>query len=384
MQISLICCPFQTSFGCYGSSLKDAIERQTGGQVQWVASNCGCGDPIEVNRQYQAKQCDYFEMPVLGEYRSPEAWKRRMRGIARSALFSVRARKYCSMSRQADVVHFQQILNAYGSKTVFSWLRNPSSAIRVVTVHELDADQLEAKETNLTYNRADAIIVHCDDMKQHLIRLNVQPEKIHVVLHGTEIPESSPDTPRSGIVFYGGHKLMSNKGIETVMKAMVLLGKRMGANAPKLTIHGHYSNTAPSAAIDLAAQHGVTDRVVWLNQIPDEEVVKLYQRSLACVLPYKGSFAGGIAALAAACSLPVVCTRKAGLPDHLGDSGIWIDENNPEQLVDRLVELLTDEARRQSAGNRCLQQAKAHLGWDTIAGQTIQIYNQASHLRKAA
>jgi hypothetical protein len=125
MKISMIGCPFQTSFGCYISSLRDAIGRKAASPVQWVASNCGCGDPIESGRQFQVLNCDYFDMPIPGEYRSSSSWKRRARGLARTAVLHWRAGRYASMSRGADVVHFQQILNAYGSKAVFQWLRSP-------------------------------------------------------------------------------------------------------------------------------------------------------------------------------------------------------------------------------------------------------------------
>jgi hypothetical protein len=70
VKISMIGCPFQTSFGCYISSLRDAIERKAASPVQWVASNCGCGDPVERGRQFQVLNCDYFEMPMPADYRS--------------------------------------------------------------------------------------------------------------------------------------------------------------------------------------------------------------------------------------------------------------------------------------------------------------------------
>ncbi|MGZ4859193.1 MAG: glycosyltransferase family 4 protein, partial [Candidatus Angelobacter sp.] len=303
MQMSMICCPFKTSFGFYASSLKAEIEKKTGTTMQWVASNCGCGDPIEVSRQFQATQCDYFNMPILVDFRSKKAWKRRVRGAARSVILYIRARKYAGLSKSAEVVHFQQILNAYGSKAVFHWLRQPSQAIRIITVHELDGDQLEFPETNKTYNLANAIIVHCEEMKQQLIRLNVQENKVHVVLHGTDLPAVLPDSERSGIVFYGGHKLMSGKGIETLFKAMAIIKGRMGENTPVLKIHGHFGPVTPKEGAELARDNGIADKIVWLNQISEEDMVRLYQSSRVCVLPYTGSFAGLPAALAAACKL---------------------------------------------------------------------------------
>lgn len=384
MQMSMICCPFKTSFGFYASSLKAEIEKKTGTTMQWVASNCGCGDPIEVSRQFQATQCDYFNMPILVDFRSKKAWKRRVRGAARSVILYIRARKYAGLSKSAEVVHFQQILNAYGSKAVFHWLRQPSQAIRIITVHELDGDQLEFPETNKTYNLANAIIVHCEEMKQQLIRLNVQENKVHVVLHGTDLPAVLPDSERSGIVFYGGHKLMSGKGIETLFKAMAIIKGRMGENTPVLKIHGHFGPVTPKEGAELARDNGIADKIVWLNQISEEDMVRLYQSSRVCVLPYTGSFAGLPAALAAACKLPVVCTRKAGLPDHLGDSGVWVDENNPGQLADRIIELLTNDALRQQVGAKLLKRAKESLGWDVIADKTLEIYKQSATKKAVA
>jgi glycosyltransferase involved in cell wall biosynthesis len=209
---------------------------------------------------------------------------------------------------------------------------------------------------------ADAIIVHCAEMRQHLIRLGVQAEKIHIVLHGTHLPAPPPFNYREDMVFYGGHKLMSGKGFETLLQAMSILQGKMAASTPLLKIHGHYGTTIPEGGLQLAAQHGVADKIVWLNQIPDEETVRLYQHSLLCVLPYTGSFAGFAASLAAACQLPIVCTRKAGLPDHLGETGVWVEENNPS---------------RRQLGNQLLKRAETFLSWDVIADQTLKIYEES-------
>jgi glycosyltransferase involved in cell wall biosynthesis len=383
MKISMICCPFQTSFGFYGSALKSALEKQTGAEVQWIGSNCGCGDPSEVNRIYEAKKCDYFDMIVPNDFRSNYLWKQRVRGLARTVVFSARAKRFAHLSREAEISHFQQVLNAYGSKTVFSWLKQPTASKRIVTVHELDNDQIQRKDSNLTYNRADAVIVHCQELKDQLVGLGVRPEKLHVVLHGTTIPEPATG-PRQGIVFYGGHKLMTNKGLDTLMQAMAIIRDRMMPNPPTLTIHGHYALETPVAAVELAVKYGVADNIVWLNQISEKETVKLYQRSLVCVLPYRGSFAGGAAGLASACGLPVICTRKAGLPDHLGDTGIWIDENNAEQLAENVVQLLQDEQLRSVAAARAMQRAQDYLRWDLIAEQTLRIYRDNNQAQQAA
>jgi glycosyltransferase involved in cell wall biosynthesis len=379
MRISIICCPFKTSFGSYARSLKTELEKKTGETVQWIGSNCGCGDPAEVGRQFllPKNQCDYFEMPIVGDFRTAKhPWKRYLKSIARDVLIPLKAKRYASLAKGAEIVHFQQILDAYGSKAVFAWLQQLSKASKIVTVHELDHDQLENPESNQTYNLANAVIVHCQEMREHLINLGVQPEKIHVLLWGIDLPLPEQEHVREGIVFYGGHKLLTNKGLVTLFKAMSIIRKQMAADTPILKIHGHYGSL-PEAARRMAAEHGIADKVVWLEHISDEEMVCLCQHSQLCVLPYTGSFAGLPASQAAACRLPVVCTRRAGLPDHLGELGIWVDENNAGQLAERITELLGNEAARKEIGSHLRKRAEALLRWDVIAEQTLKIYHES-------
>lgn len=377
MKLTIIACPFQTSYGQYVESLKRSLEAKIGDPVVWLASNCGCGDPIETSRAFQTQSCRYFEMPNLVDFHSAAAWKRFLRVRARTLLYYVRARKYSQLSNGADLVHFQQILNAYGSDVVFHWLNQPSNAARVITVHELDGRQVECPDKNVTYNKADALIVHCEELREKLIHLGVKPDKIHVVLYGTLLPETDESRPRQGILFYGGHKLMSGKGLDTLFRAMRLLKDRLGPKMPQLKIHGHYGFTTPEKAKEMARHEKVEDRIVWLNQLPADDAVRLYLDSQVCVLPYTGGFAGFPSGLAAAAGLPVIATRTAGIPDYLGDCGIWIDVGNADQLAGRIAEVLGSETLRRETGRRLRQRAEQLLGWDTIGDRTVDVYRQA-------
>lgn len=384
MEMTMICCPFKTSYGSYASSLISAIEKKTGGKMHWVASNCGCGDPIEVNRCFQAQQCDYFEMPIISDYRSNARWRRRIRGAARGGISYFRARRFANLSKGAEVVHFQQILNAYGSNAVFHWLKQASNAARIVTVHELDPDQIEFPERNKTYALADGVIIHCEEMRKKMVHVGVPEDKLHVVLHGADVPAASSEDQRSGIIFYAGHKAMTGKGIQTLFSAMSILQERMGEKAPVLKIHGHYGEKTPPEAEELANHSRLGGHIVWLNQISMEEIARQYQRSLLCVLPYTGSFAGLPAAMAAANQLPVICTRKAGLPDHLADCAVWVDERNPVQLAERIMELLQSDEQRDELADKLRTRAEKFLSWDVIAERTLDVYEQSAKRRAAS
>ncbi len=377
MQVSMIGCPFITSYGAYIQSLASAITKKTGNKVQWIASNCGCGDPVERTRLFQTTGYDYFEMPVIHQSASTRAWKRWIRNSASNFCFHIRARRISMLQRSAHVVHFQQILNAFGSNVVFHWLRLPTASARVVTVHELDDYQLQHRDANQLYNRADALIVHCDEMKHRLVALNVQSDRIHVVRHGTDIPTPQPLREGGGLIFYGGHNLMKGKGVETLFKALSIIVDSQGVATPRLSIHGHYGTEPPVEALQLAKRYQIMDRIDWLNQIPVNEIHRQYQSAALCILPYSGSFAGLPAGIAAANGLPVVGTRKAGLPDHLGEDGVWIDEANPEQLAQKILQLLGNEPLRRQISSRLRRKADELLSWDVIAQHTLDVYWRA-------
>ena len=222
MKISIIGCPFRTSYGYYVELLRTALER-SGSPTQWIGSNCGCQDPIELARDFQTKNMDYFELPnEVGPWSvlvySPESARRIVKEPFRSASMHYRVSRYMSLAAGADVIHLQQTLNAFGSNVAFRLLRRPSNAARVLTVHELDPEQTANPELNSTYNIADAIIVHDTLMKEKLASQGVSKDLIHVVCHGTDIGEFEEGV-RDGIVFYGGHNLNKGKGLSVLLKA---------------------------------------------------------------------------------------------------------------------------------------------------------------------
>ncbi len=385
MNITLIGCPFRTSYGGYISALRSALERAAGSPVQWVASNCGCDDPIELSRRFQAPDCDYFEMRTkIGGWNivkySPDRMKRRLKFGIRYASNYRRAARFAGLAAGADVIHFQQTLNAYGADVAFHLLRRRLPAARVVTLHELDPEQTACPVRNQTYNLADAVIVHDSLIKEKLVSAGVAADLVHVVCCGTDLAEGE-NVARDGIVFYGGHHLNTNKGLGILLQAYRRLKDRR-PTVPRLRIHGHYGVTPPPGAVETAKQAGVADDVEWLNDLPDgnsaAEMARLYRRSQVCVLPYTGSFGGLAAGVAAANRLPIIATRLAGIPEHIGDLGIWISGTDPVELADRLEQVLGDPAMRQDYGTRLRTHAQRHLGWDTVARQTFSIYESAA------
>ncbi len=149
------------------------------------------------------------------------------------------------------------------------------------------------------------------------------------------------------------------------------------AAAPGLKVHGYFSSEDVAALKELAAKSGRGDEVTWLNQIPMPEVFRQYQSSQLCVLPFSGSFAGLAAATAAAVGTPVVGTKHAGIPEHIGEEGVWLENDSAEEIAAKIERVLSSEKLRRDLAQRLRQRAEECLSWDVVADSTLAVFGRA-------
>src|SRR5207344_3389494 len=99
--------------------------------------------------------------------------------------------------------------------------------------------QQKHPEISAKYAKADALVVHTQEMRAELIALGAWRERVHVVQHGVDLQR--PDgAPRSNLVFYGGHKLDNGKGALALFAALAIVKEALGAAMPRVRVHGHY------------------------------------------------------------------------------------------------------------------------------------------------
>jgi glycosyltransferase involved in cell wall biosynthesis len=378
VNVKIVSCWFATSYGTYTDGLRRGLERRLGREVGIIASNCGCGDPMEVSRKFVDQRCSFIEFPNVPYATMSSRPKQLVLDTVRKAAYCERARRYMKETGDADVVHFQQILNAFGSITAAAWLDLPCKAARVVTVHELDPYQQKHPELSTKYAKADALVVHTDEMRAELIALGAWRERVHVVQHGVDLGPAPGDEPRSDLIFYGGHKLENGKGALALFAALAIVKEAVGSAMPRVRVHGHYTETGVNWAKRSAKEAGLERDIDWLDQIDHRAAVAEYRRARAVILPYTGGFAGYPASLAAASGAAVIGTRRAGLREHLGENALFVPERDPTTLAAAIVRVVRDEPERRRVADAARAYAERELGWDTIAKKTASIYEEAT------
>jgi glycosyltransferase involved in cell wall biosynthesis len=116
-------------------------------------------------------------------------------------------------------------------------------------------------------------------------------------------------------------------------------------------------------------------QVRFLNRVPDADMARLYNAASLLTTPtfYEGF---GLPALEAmSCGTPVVVSDRASLPEVVGEAGLLVDPDEPEDIARALERVLTDDSLRAGMKEMGLAQA-ARFSWARVAQQTLAVYRQ--------
>ncbi len=147
-------------------------------------------------------------------------------------------------------------------------------------------------------------------------------------------------------------------------------------NAIRLLIVGDGSQF--SEMKELVKKLNLSSITRFTGAIPHDEVPKyLNQMDIFCAPSTLESESFGVAVVeASACELPVIVTNVGGLPEVVkdGETGYIVDPKNPEQIADKVYELVLDPNKRAKFGQQGRAFVKAHYDWDQNVSQVEQVY----------
>jgi glycosyltransferase involved in cell wall biosynthesis len=119
----------------------------------------------------------------------------------------------------------------------------------------------------------------------------------------------------------------------------------------------------------------LADHVHFLENVPYEDLARLYNAASCLTLPshYEGFGLPPLEAMA--CGTPVVVSDRSSLPEVVGDAGLLIDPDSPEELSAALSRILDDSELRASLRQRGLARA-SEFSWAKAAHQTMAVYKR--------
>jgi len=265
----------------------------------------------------------------------------------------------------------------------------------VITVHDLNFlyyPHFLTAESRRYYNeqiewaveQADHILADSHATKTDLVSLlDVAPDKTTVV-HLAADPSFRPlseAAARQVATQYGldpGYPLFvgtlePRKNVPGLLLAYRMLLDQGATSEPLVLIGGKgwlYEEIFGRAeALDLS------DHVRFLHDVPDADLPGLYSAAGVLALPsfYEGF---GLPALEAmSCGTPVVVANRASLPEVVGEAGLLVDPEDPEEIAGALKRVLTEQSERDRLREAGLEQAGT-FSWERVARETFAVYKE--------
>lgn len=123
---------------------------------------------------------------------------------------------------------------------------------------------------------------------------------------------------------------------------------------------------------------GLNDIVTTITGVSDEALARLYGEAEIAIVPslYEGFSLPAIEAMS--CGVPVVATTGGALPEVVGESGetgLLVEPNNPEALVEAIGALLDDAELRARLGANGRRRVMERFTWQVTARGTAACYD---------
>ncbi|MBU1157056.1 MAG: glycosyltransferase family 4 protein [Proteobacteria bacterium] len=132
--------------------------------------------------------------------------------------------------------------------------------------------------------------------------------------------------------------------------------------------------------IEEALSHSpVRERIRRLGYVPGPDLPALYQGAWALVYPslYEGFGLPVLEALA--CGVPVVTSAAASLPEVGGDAALYLDPEDPEQLLDTLERITGQPGLREDLAAKASAQA-GRFSQEAMGRAALAVYREAAKL----
>ncbi|MBH8552379.1 glycosyltransferase family 4 protein [Nostocaceae cyanobacterium CENA357] len=230
----------------------------------------------------------------------------------------------------------------------------------------------------------DLVLTISESSKKDIIEyLQVEPEKIHVTplasrYYPNYLSSENIQTLEKQVEYNFSQKYLlfvstiePRKNIITIIKAFNFLKNKYKLEHQLVLIGKKGWNYEPIfAAIDNSPWK---NHIHHLDYLSNELVALFYSKADVFVYPsyYEGF---GLPVLEAmTLGAPVVTANTSSIPEVTGDAAILIDPNDPMQLAEAILKIISDAQLRQELINKGKERAKL-FSWERTAKETLKAY----------
>ena len=238
----------------------------------------------------------------------------------------------------------------------------------------------------IAVQRARRVIAVSESTRLDILRfLRADPAKVSVVYEGVGEQFFQPvsPAPRRAILDYYGltdpfllfvGERRPHKNLVGLVRAFEIFSRSVPTSYRLVVAGKRYADYQVPEQI--VQESGLSECVLFIDDLPDAHLPALYQAADGFVLlsHYEGF---GLPVLEAMASgAPVVASNRTALPEVVGEAGILVDPDRPEEVAAALNRLVSDEALREEKITAGRERAR-QFSWRKAAVKTIQVYEDA-------
>lgn len=243
----------------------------------------------------------------------------------------------------------------------------------------------EREDEQFLYERADAITVISEDMKQMLVNSGIDAEKIFPIPNGIDFGNFAPglgngDTVRRElglenchvVGYVGGYWL--GHDVACLLRAWQRIEQQVDDTALLLVGAGPLKEAAQALSAELGLK-----RCVWVGHVAHTAVPDYMAAMDVAVGPYVAEALAYVSPLKVieymAMGLPVVATSGGQIRELIepGVSGFTYEAGDDAMLAAHLHELLTTPNLIETVGRNARQRILSWRSWDDVAGDVLKI-----------
>jgi len=197
-----------------------------------------------------------------------------------------------------------------------------------------------ARIVKYVLENADKILAVSEFNKKEILKYT-NSNNVELVYIGVDCKKFKPASEKEYLVITVAHTIsditIKIKDLETFIKSAKYLP------SVKFIVVGEYLNNSIEHLKAIASPN-----VGFLGFIPNEDLIKLYQKAkVYCQLSYRESF-GMALAEAMACECVPVVTNNAALPEVVGDTGFYVPYGDTEATAEAIKEALKSDKGKEA------------------------------------
>ncbi|ANK89102.1 MULTISPECIES: glycosyltransferase [unclassified Rhizobium] len=222
---------------------------------------------------------------------------------------------------------------------------------------------------------------------EHMRMLTSRKQAVHLSYHGLDLArfghfsgarsERTGNDPADPVFILSVGRAVEKKGYDVLLRALALLPADLHWRLEHIGGGGELATLKA-----LAAELGLSGRIVWKGAMAQEDVLDHYRRAdlfaLACRIAANGDRDGLPNVLVEASSQRLVCisTTVSGVPELLtdGENGLVVPPEDPALLARALEAAIRDPALRQRLGDAAERRVREEFDYHSSIRQLAGLF----------